>query len=167
MNNRDGITPDNYYDYLVRTIGPNSWLYRNLTTEPWNELQECLNKYTTEEGKQTFIYIKYVERENRLAEEKAANLRRAIWSDNQEMNRLYEEYCGKLADEKHDPEILISEYEKAKNTTWWRGFGRSATDESRAGVNPNTFGGVTPSLKILSSGSGRFHRLLVISSVCS
>jgi hypothetical protein len=113
MDNKDKIIVDNYYDYLVRTIGPKTWLYEYLTTEPWDEFQASLGKYTTETGRYMFIYIKYVERENKLVEEQEANKKRAIWCDNQEMNRLYGEYSRKLESAEYDFEIVISEYENA------------------------------------------------------
>lgn len=97
-----------YYDFLIRTVGPESSIYELFTTVPWDEFQRKLSLYKTEKGREGFIYSAYIKWRNAIAEQNEKQIRYCLYIDKKR------EEAQKAAEELENAEKLRKNADNAE-----------------------------------------------------
>lgn len=71
-----------FYDFNLRTVGPDSWIYTYITKDPWEEFEAKLNKAENEDHRAFIISSEYYSWQQNLIKQKYINIQKAVAMDN-------------------------------------------------------------------------------------
>jgi len=87
-----------YYDYVARTLGPETWLYQFVNKEPWEKFKKALDDCPDERSKDNYLVSTYTFWKNEKAKEKESLTRYFTFLDRKREEQLAELKAEKKAE---------------------------------------------------------------------
>ena len=70
-----------FYEYMNRTFGPDSWIYKYLSKKEWNNFKGLLIKHPDEQSRDRAILFFYTKWKDEIRQQKMSDMRRCIYLD--------------------------------------------------------------------------------------